>query len=109
MTPASELLSEVEARGVAVKRHGEFLELKPKSLLTAELLERIKTCKPQLLVLVKVREALANGRRLSALEIRAKTGLEHRELYEALGELYDWYEVDTDLDGRYWLVKQTVN
>ena len=95
--------------GVAVRLRGRFLELTPKSLLTAELLERVRNHKPQVMALVKVRASLAEGRRMTALEIQASTGLPYRDVYEALSELWDWYEITSDLDGRFWLVERQVN
>jgi len=109
MTVASEVLSEVEALGVAVRPHGSLLEVRPKSRLTDDLMQKLRAHKPGVMALVKVREALADGLRLSALQIQVATGLEYRELYAALGEFYDWYEVSTDLEGRYWLVDPPVN
>ena len=110
MTPASQLLSQVEALGVHVALSGsDRLILRPRSLIRPDLIERLRRHKGEILALLTVREVLAEGRKLTATELERKTRLEAGALYAALAELWDWYELDTDHEGHYWLVEPIVN
>ncbi len=109
MTPASQLIAEIEAKGVVFRTGEDWLQFRPRDAVEPELLSEIKRHKPEILAVLKVKHALAGGRCLTGRELLAETGLARSALYQSLGELYDWYEVSTDPDGFYWLVEPTVN
>ncbi len=94
-----------EARGVIFRTGEDWLQFKPRDAVEPELVSEIRRHKPEILAVLKVRQALACGRRLKAYDLLSETGLDHHSLYQALGELYDWY----DLGGNYWLVEPQVN
>jgi len=109
MTLASSVLEQIEASGVVVQPRGSHLLLRPKSRLSAELLEEVRANKAEILAMVKVRIALAAGERLSAHQLQTVTDLAAEDLYQVLGELYDGYEIGTDREGYYWLIEPAVN
>jgi hypothetical protein len=52
---AHDVLAELAARGISVALEGAFLRLCPRSALDAELLERIRACKAEILAVLRAR------------------------------------------------------
>ena len=109
MTGASHVLDQAQARGIDVRAAGKYLEISPKSRLTADLIRELKIHKADVLALVKIRQALSGYGAMTALQLEAATGLSYRDLYRAVGELYDLYELSLNAEGEFWLVEQVVN
>jgi TubC N-terminal docking domain len=53
MSPAIEILSELAARGVTVRAVGDALKLRPAEALDLDMLERVRTYKPEILTALR--------------------------------------------------------
>ena len=52
MSPAATLLADLEARGIEIQPDGDRLRFRPKAAMTADLAERVKACKTELLAML---------------------------------------------------------
>jgi len=52
-TPATALLIELTRQGIDLRADGDKLRFRPRSAMTPDLIERTKTCKPELLVMLR--------------------------------------------------------
>jgi DNA-binding MarR family transcriptional regulator len=109
----AQLLAELSILGVTVVPDGGRLRLSPRSALTAELLERIRELKPEILSVLaavassdllpwsaglsraewRVLAALASGAPLATCQLISATGLDRPALSRALGTLRGRREV----------------
>ncbi len=109
MRTASLLLGEIEAMGVVFRAGGDWIQYRPKDALGPELVSQVREFKSEILAILRVREALAECRRLQALDLQIATGLDSDSLNTALGELYDACELKTNPEGFYWLIEPHEN
>jgi len=106
---ASSLLEIAEADGVVFRAAEDRILFSPAGAIQPDVLTGLRQVKPRALAIIKIKEALGEGRRLTAKQLRNATQLRADLMYQALGELYDWYELDTNYDGEYWLVEPAIN
>ncbi len=103
------LIAELEAKGARFVPRGDLLHVDaPAGVLTSQVVRSLRSCKPAVLAVLKVRRVL-NSRRLQGAELRRLTKLNRRALSQALGTLYVAGELRSDTEGHYWLAKPTVH
>jgi len=134
MSVAAQLLSQVEARGVVVRKVGDRLKFKPLSRLTTDLKKELRQHRAEILEFcnrcdrckqleshggitllcpecdwthpkVRVQLVLEKGP-LTAKQVATKTGLSLEHAYHELGGLFDLGLVGTEDGGDFYLIER---